>query len=212
MKFYDISVPISNATPVWPDDRSVKVERIKSMQRGDVCNLSAVDMCVHSGTHMDAPLHFIDRGNATDAVPLDILIGPCRVIETGADPIIEKGDIGDMDLRGCARVLFKTRNSDFWKHAVSSFREDFVSLGLSAAEHLIHAGVRLVGIDYLSIESYHAAEGNPVHTKLLGSNMVILESLDLSAVPAGDYELLCLPLKIIGAEGAPVRALLRELK
>jgi arylformamidase len=211
MNIYDISVPISNATPVWPDDPSVKLERRKSIEQGDVCNLSAIAMCVHSGTHIDAPLHFIDRGRAVDAIPLEVLNGPCRVIETGADPLIEKSDIEKAGLEGCRRVLFKTKNSEFWRDKTGSFREDFVSLGPGAAKYLVEQGIVLVGIDYLSIESFHAVEGNPVHTTLLRNNIVILETIDLSGVHGGEYELLCLPLKIEGADGTPVRAILRDI-
>ncbi len=210
MKSYDITVPIYPGMPIWPDDRSVSMERTKSISRGDVCNLTAVTMCVHAGTHIDAPSHFIDRGRDVDAIPLEILNGPCRVIETDADPVIEKKHIENLGLEGCRRILFKTRNSELWKNNITSFREDFVSLGLSAAEHLIRMGIVLVGIDYLSIEAFQAKEGIPVHNTLLKNNIVILESVDLSAVTAGEYELVCLPLKITGVDGAPVRAILHD--
>ncbi len=212
MKIYDITVPITDTMPVWPDDPPVRLELTKSIRQGDVCNLTSLTMCVHSGTHIDAPLHFIDQGRAVDAIPLELLNGPCRVIETDASPTIEKGHVENFDLKGCERILFKTGNSEFWKNDVTSFKEDFVALGLSAAEYLAGKGVVLVGIDYLSIESFHAADGNPVHKTLLKNNIVILEGLDLSAVPAGEYELMCLPMKLAGVEGAPVRALLREMK
>lgn len=208
MKIYDITVPITGAMPVWPDDRSVALERLKSISRGDVCNLTAMTMCVHAGTHIDAPLHFIDRGRTVDDIPLEVLIGPCRVIETDAAPLIEKRHIEKIPLGGCTRVLFKTGNSGFWKNKTSSFRDDFVALGLSAAEYLVEKSIALVGIDYLSIETFHTDEGNPVHNILLRNNIVILEAVDLSAVPAGEYELVCLPMKLSGVDGAPVRAIL----
>lgn len=208
MKLYDITVPISNTMPVWPGDPPVRLESKKSIPQGDLCNLTALTLGVHSGTHIDAPLHFIDGGRAVDDIPLEVLIGPCRVIETNASPTIEKKHIESIPLDGCKRVLFKTGNSMFWKDSIASFREDFVALGLSAAEYLAEKGVALIGIDYLSIETFHADEGNPVHNALLKSNIVILEGIDLSAVPAGDYELVCLPMKLSGVEGAPVRALL----
>ncbi len=212
MKRYDITVPVSNTMPVWPGDPKVRLERKKSIPQGDLCNLTALTMGVHSGTHIDAPLHVIDGGRTVDDMPLEVLVGPCRVIATDADPLIEKKHIEKIPLAGCKRVLFKTRNSDFWKNNVASFREDFVALGLSAADHLAEKGVALVGIDYLSIETYHAEVGNPVHNMLLKNNIMILEGVDLSAVPAGEYELVCLPMKLSGVEGAPVRALLYEKK
>lgn len=208
MKIYDITVPITGAMPVWPGDPPVRMVSKKSIPQGDACNLTALTMGIHSGTHIDAPLHFIDGGRTVDDIPLEVLIGPCRVIETDAAPLIEKKHIEKIPMDGCKRVLFKTGNSGFWKESVAAFREDFVALGLSAAEYLANKGVALVGIDYLSIETFHAEEGNPVHNALLKSNIMILEGIDLSAVPAGDYKLVCLPMKLSGVEGAPVRALL----
>jgi len=210
MKLYDITVPISNTMPVWPGDPPVRLESKKSIPQGDLCNLTALTLGVHSGTHIDAPLHFIDGGRAVDDIPLEVLIGPCRVIETNASPTIEKKHIESIPLDGCKRVLFKTGNSMFWRNSIASFREDFVALGLSAAEYLAEKGVALIGIDYLSIETFHADEGNPVHNTLLKNNIVILEAVNLSAVPDGEYELVCLPMKLSGVEGAPVRVILRE--
>lgn len=210
MKLYDITVPITKTMPVWPDDPPVRIERNKSIAQGDVCNLSSITMCVHAGTHIDAPLHFIDGGRSVDAIPLEVLNGPCRVIETGAAPLIEKKHIEHSVPAGCTRVLFKTGNSDLWRKGISTFREDFTALGADAALYLADRGIVLVGIDYLSIETFRADQGNPVHAALLRNNVVILEGCDLSGVPEGDYDLICLPLKITGAEGTPVRALLRE--
>lgn len=208
MKMYDITVPISNTMPVWPGDPQVLVERTKSIGKGNSCNLTSIAMGVHCGTHIDAPLHFIDRGGAVDAIPLEVLNGPCRVVESEAKPLIEKRHIEKLGLGGCQRILFKTENSELWKNHAASFNEGFTALGLSAAEYLVEIGVSLVGIDYLSIESFHAEKEHPVHKMLLKNNVVILESVDLSGVQPGEYELVCLPLKIAGAEGAPVRAIL----
>ncbi len=211
MKLYDITVPISVDIPVWPGDPPARLERMKSIINGDSCNVTAITMGAHTGTHIDAPYHFLEHGGNMDAIPLDILNGRCRVIETGAEPIIEKKHIDGAGIKEGERILFKTGNSELWKKINAVFREDFIALGLSAAEYLVERGAVLVGIDYLSIEAFNAEEGNPVHKILLRNNIVILEGLDLSAVPAGDYDLLCLPLKISNAEGSPARAVLREI-
>ncbi|MBP7735708.1 MAG: cyclase family protein [Spirochaetes bacterium] len=210
MKFYDITVPILNTMPVWPGDPPVIVERTKSISKGNSCNLTSLAMGVHCGTHIDAPLHFMDRGRAVDDIPLDVLNGPCRVVGIDAKSLIEKKHIENLGLGGYKRILFKTANSELWKNNTAAFYEGFTALGLSAAEYLAELGVSLVGIDYLSIESFHAEKEHPVHKMLLKNNIVILESVDLSGVQPAEYELVCLPLRITGAEGAPVRAVLYE--
>ncbi len=208
MKLYDITVPILNTMPLWPGDPPVLVERTKSIGKGDSCNLTSLAMGVHCGTHIDAPLHFIDQGRAVDDIPLEVLNGPCRVIVIDAPSLIERNHLVNLGLGDCKRILFKTGNSELWKNNTAAFHEGFTALGLSAAEYLVEKGVSLVGIDYLSIESFHAEKEHPVHKMMLKNNVVILESVDLSGVQPGEYDLVCLPLKIAGAEGAPVRAVL----
>jgi len=210
VRIYDITVPIAEGMPLWPGDPAVRLERVKSIKKGDPCNVSSLSMGMHTGTHIDAPFHYLDRGAKIDSVPLETLNGPCRVIEVDAGPLIERRHLEDAGIRKGGRVLFKTRNSGLWRKGNTGFNEDFVALGLSAAEYLAERGVILAGIDYLSIEAFPAGEGNPVHKELLRNSIVVLEGLDLSAVPAGRYDLVCLPLKISGAEGAPVRAFLRD--
>jgi arylformamidase len=209
MKIHDISVPLSAATQVWPGDPPVRMERVLSMERGDPCNVSAFSLGAHSGTHIDAPLHFIREGKTVDALPLDLLMGPCTVIDIKADSLIRKRDLEGQGIERGARVLLKTKNSGSLKNG-AGFREDFIALGLEAAGFLVEKKIALVGIDYLSIESFNAGEEHPVHRVLLTNGIIILEGLDLSGVAPGSYELVCLPLRATGVEGEPARAVLLE--
>lgn len=209
-KIYDISVAISTLLPVWPGDRPIELELTSSIRNGAPCNVTEIRMCSHAGTHIDAPSHFSDDGETIDQLPLERVVGPCVVIECGATTLIEKSDIAEHQLRGVTRVLLKTTNSALWNNGAAEFAKGFISLGFTAAEYLIGQGVKLVGIDYLSIEEYSSAD-NPVHKLLLNNDVTILEGIDLSEITAGQYELLCLPLRLSGCDGAPVRAVLREL-
>jgi arylformamidase len=210
MNLHDITVPISSSMPVWPGDPPVRLEQVKSIMSGDSCNVTFLSMGAHTGTHIDAPCHYLERGMTVDAIPLEQLNGPCRVVETSARDNIERSHLEHHDLAGCSRILIKTRNSGLWNNSIHAFEKDFTALGLSAAQYLVDSGVVLVGIDYLSIEAFRPDDGNPVHTTLLGNNIIILEGLNLSAVSAGEYDLVCLPLKLAGADGAPARVMLRE--
>lgn len=197
MQLLDISVPIRSGMFVYPRNPGVHIERVSSIPRGDVANLSRLDFGVHSGTHVDAPLHFIDGAPGAEALPLDALMGPCHVVDaTGLEGDIDQPEIP----AGAERVLFKTRNSELWDR--NTFSEDFVRLTVDAARGLVGRGVRLVGVDYLSVG------GPDTHRALLGAGVVILEGLDLREVEPGRYRLLCLPLLIPGSDGAPARALL----
>lgn len=205
MQWMDVTVPIRDGMVVYEGDPSVRVVRRRSMAAGDPANLSEVTFGTHTGTHLDAPAHFIRGGATLDAVPLDALMGPALVVEVGHVRVIGREQCAQLELAGAERLLFKTRNSGLWRR--DTFAHDYVALDEGAARYLMAAGVRLVGIDYLSIETFHAV-GHPVHRVLLGAGVVILEGLDLSAVAPGRYELLCLPLKLAGADGAPCRVLL----
>lgn len=207
-RWRDVSVPIRDAMVHWPGDPPVEVSRQLSIERGDPANLSAVSMSAHTGTHVDAPLHFIAGGAPVDEVPLDAAMGRARVIEI-ADPEA----VGADELRGHAprrgeRLLLKTRNSArrWWEEG---FDEDFVHVDPAAAELLAEAQVALVGVDYLSVGGMQS--GAETHRHLLGAGIWIVEGLELSEVAPGDYELICLPLRLAGADGAPARALLRAL-
>ncbi len=211
MKIYDISVNISNTLPTWPGDPAVKIERDKELDKGDGANVSRISMGVHTGTHIDAPYHFLASGKTVEKIPLENLTGPCRVIEVNAGKSITASDLQQVDMGNSNRILLKTKNSELWREGTKEFFRDFIAPDVSAAEYLIEKKIILVGIDYLSIEGFYAEPGNPVHNKLLASNIILLEGLNLSGVAPGDYELICLPLNISGTDGAPVRAVLRDL-
>ena len=209
MKIYDISLPISPQLVSWPGDPSPKFTNVLSIHNGNNCNVTKLEMGVHTGTHIDAPYHFIENGAKSDEIDLSILLGRCLVIEVLSDHIINLSDIECYKLENFDRVLFKTSNSNMWKIDTTVFHKNFISLSLDAANHLINGGIKLIGIDYLSIESFNS-KTHKVHKKLLSSNVIILEGVDLSDVNAGVYELICLPIKLVGCDGSPVRAILKD--
>ena len=210
MKIYDVTVAISSDMPIYRGDPDAAVESFKAIARGDSANVSAIRFGVHSGTHVDAPNHFIDGTKQVHELDLEKLIGPCRVIDVGADILeVEPEHVGD--LSDVERIVFKTRNSEFWSTPELGFRRDFTYITPATAELLVANGIKLVGIDYLSIER-SGGPGKPVHTALLKNETIILEGVDLREVPAGDYEIICMPLKYIGStgDGAPARTVLIE--
>ena len=196
----DISVPVRPGMITYPGDPAVALERVVSMAEGAGYNVSQLSFGVHTGTHVDAPVHFIDGGAGTECLPLDVLVGPAIVLDLTAAEQLNASTFAAIDLRD--RVLLKTRNSDLWNR--DDFSDDFVALSEDGARALITGGVRLVGIDYLSIGDEAA------HRALLGAGVVALETLDLRGVEPGEYELICAPLKLVGADGAPARAMLRR--
>jgi arylformamidase len=208
MKIYDISLPISNDLPVWPGDPSVSLKLANSIIDGDQCNVTQMQMGVHTGTHIDAPYHFLKDGATTDFIPIETIVGRCIVIESYTNDIIGKKELQNINLSGFKRVLLKTRNSELWANNCS-FNTGYIALGYEAAQYLIEIDSILVGIDYLSIESFKS-RGGPVHKLLLENNVTILEGLNLYGVRSGVYELICLPLKLKGCDGAPARVILRE--
>jgi arylformamidase len=187
-RWIDISVPLRPGMPVWPGDPPMSIERLSAIAAGAAANVSAVSMCLHTGTHVDAPLHFLDGAPSIAEMPLDALVGPARVVAIGDSKTIR-------GLRHGERILFKTRG-------------DQTHLAPDAAALLVDRGVRAVGIDRLSIGAPNE-EGDHVHHLLLGAGIWIVEGLDLAAVPPGRYDLICLPLRVPGADGAPARAILR---
>jgi arylformamidase len=208
-RFHDISLPISERLITYPGDPPIEFRPHARIDDGDDANVTRLALGSHTGTHVDAPHHFIDGGRTVDALPLDVLIGPAvvgvipdHVTAIGADDLRRAG------VRGEARVLLRTRNSRLLGQDV--FSEDFAYLTGEAADYLIAEGARLVGLDYLSVEAFDADEP-VVHRKLLERDIIILEGADLRDVPAGRYELLCLPLRLDSLDGAPARAVLREL-
>ena len=193
---HDVSVPLRTGMVVYPGDPTFSIERAMSLAGGDIANVSQMDLGVHTGTHVDAPLHFFDGAPAVEALDLGVLVGPAVVVE-----VTGPGDIGpDAVVDGAERLLFKTRNSAAW--AEEGFYEDYASISPEAATRLVEAGVRLVGIDYLSVGSVET------HETLLRAGVIAVEGLDLREIEPGSYTLVCLPLKIEGSDGAPARAIL----
>lgn len=209
MKLYDITVPISNELPVYPGDPAIQITRVMSLEKGDIARVSHVSFSTHIGTHIDPPYHFMQDGKPADELPLDIFIGPARVVDVGDVDSIDAALLAGLDLDGVERLLFKTRNSRFWRET-KEFQKEFVYLETGGAELLVRRGLRLVGIDYLSIEKFNFDKPT-THWTLLGAGVVVVEGLDLNDVPPGDYELICLPLKIKNGDGGPARVVLREL-
>jgi arylformamidase len=205
MKIHDISVPLSPALHVYPGDPGVEIFRPMTLAGGDVANLSYLRLGSHTGTHVDAPEHFIEGATTVDNIALNLLIGRARVLEITA-PVITASVLQEFDLGPDVRLLFKTRNSYLWSEP--EFVADFVHLTRDAASHLVENGIKLVGIDYLSVEKF-GFDTPEVHRTLLSNGVVILEGIDLREVEPGDYELICLPLKIAGGDGAPARVVLR---
>jgi arylformamidase len=209
-KIYDITLTVTPGMVVWPGDPKVKLERVRKIEDGANSNVSEVAMSVHTGTHMDAPVHFLPGEKSIDTLPLDVLIGPAQVVQLPESCDLINSDVlakADLD-NGVERVLFKTRNSSFWLNHDQAmvFQTGFVGISKDGAEFLVKHGVRLVGIDYLSISPYK--NSRPTHEVLLKANMVILEGANLADVPAGHYQLICLPLKLGGSDGSPARAVL----
>lgn len=196
MEIIDVSVPLREGMVTYPGDPVVKLERAASIAEGSPVNLTRIDFGLHSGTHVDAPVHFLDGAEGIDQVPLDALIGPCEVVEA---PDLTRESVARAP-EGVERVLFKTPNSELW--ASDEFAEDFARLDGDGARLLVERGVRLVGVDYLSVGDEAA------HHALLEAGVVPVEGLDLRGVEPGAYELVCLPLRVVGADGAPARAVL----
>jgi arylformamidase len=194
---------------IWPGNAGVSLTPVKSISEGSSSNLSRLEIGTHTGTHVDAPRHFSEGAPGVDAIDPAVLVGPARLFRLPDVEHIDRTLLDTLNLNGVTRVLFATRNSALLRRP--EFESGFVYLSDDAAAHLVGLGIRLVGIDYLSIEKYKA-EGHRTHRTLLEAGVVIVEGLELSNVPEGDYELMCLPIKIQDADGAPARVLLRELR
>jgi arylformamidase len=213
MRIYDVSVAISEQTPTYPGDPGIEFSQWAALENGDDANVTRLNFGAHTATHVDAPAHFIAGASRVEAMPLDVLVGEARVLEIPEKVrVIEPSHVSRDELQGATRVLFKTRNSHFWANTREGFRTDYTYIAPEAARLLVENGVRLVGIDYLSVEAFEA-ERCETHHALLSNGVVIIEGLDLREIAAGTYELICLPLKITGGsgDGAPARAILRTL-
>jgi arylformamidase len=200
VEILDVSVLVRPGMVAWPGDPDIRAELASAIADGDEANVTRLSLGTHAGTHVDAPVHVLDGAEGADALPLDALVGPCVVVEATAAGRELGPEAFDGVADGVERVLFKTRNSELW--AREDFVDDFVTLGDAAAREVVRRGLRLVGIDYLSIGDSDA------HRTLLRAGVVPLESLDLRGVEPGAYRLVCLPLRLAGADGAPARAIL----
>lgn len=208
MKIYDITLPITPSMPVWPDDPPIRLEQLESIDQGAHANVTALSMSAHTGTHVDAPHHFLNDGRTVEQLSLEVLTGPALVIHVPdkddqvTSEVLEQAQIP----AGTERLLLRTRNSNLWRDGIMKFDESFVGITADGAEWLVAHRMRLVAADYLSIAPYK--QSGPTHRILLNAGIIPLEGVDLHAVPPGNYELFCLPLKLVGSDGSPARVLL----
>jgi arylformamidase len=206
MKLIDITVPLSPNLPVYPGNTPFSLEPIKRIANGDSSNVSTLHLSAHSGTHVDAPRHFFDSGLSTESLPIEMLMGRARVIEVTSRQGIGSEELSGFDFAEDIRVLIKTANSRLW--GSPEFHRDYVGVTEAGARFLVDHGVKVLGVDYLSVEQFKKP-GAPAHHVLLGGGTIVIEGLNLRDVEPGIYEMFCLPLSIVGSDGAPARVLLR---
>ena len=209
-RMFDVSMSLTSGGVIYPGNPPTSITAQQAISRGDGANVSRLDLGSHTGTHVDAPKHFFDDGAGVDSLALDVLVGPARLIAF-ADSVMSIGEaeLRAHDLTGVTRVLIKTRNSAWLASGSTEFHPDYTYVAPDGAAYLVSMGVQLVGVDYLSVEQFHSGH-HKTHRTLLERGVVIVEGLVLSEVPAGDYDFVCLPLKLAGLDGAPARAILRE--
>jgi len=208
MNIYDVTLTISDKLITWPSDPTVSIRKTRLISQGNSCNVSELKFGSHCGTHIDAPYHFEENGIKIDQIPLDYLVGTATVFDIKNKEKIDLEDIKPLKLKNRERVIFKTINSTFWK--LPEFKKDFVYITKEAARHLVDSGVKVVGIDYLSVEKFGSKPADTHHI-FLRNGVVLIEGLDLINVEAGDYELIALPLKIKDCDGSPARVILRSI-
>jgi arylformamidase len=208
-RWIDISVPLRTGMPVWPGDRPFEIRRDYDISRGDAANVSSFSTTAHAGTHMDAPVHFISGAHGIDEVPLDVLVGPARVIGIEDASEITADELDRHELKAGERILCRTANS-LRDWPAEPFTPDFISLNLEAARYAASRGIAFLGVDYLSVGPYGGGDGAEIHRVLLATGILIVEGLNLRHAEPGYYELICLPLRIAGADGSPARAILRR--
>jgi arylformamidase len=206
MKLIDVTVPLDADVPSYPGNTPFSLEAIKRIARGDSSNVSTLHMSAHSGTHVDAPRHFFDQAPGAEGLPLEMLMGRARVIEVTSRKGISAEDFAGIDLSEDVRLLIKTRNSRLW--GSPEFHNDYVGVTAEGAKFLVERGVKVLGVDYLSVEVFKTP-GAPAHHTLLGGGVIVIEGLNLRDVEPGTYDMVCLPLRIVGADGAPARVVLR---
>lgn len=207
----DVSLPIGPDLLVWPGDPAVEVTPRAQIARGDPANVSEARMGTHTGTHVDPPNHFLEGAAGIDRVPLEVLLGEAVVADARhLDRPMEPADLDGLDIpAGATRVLLRTANSELWRRLPVPFPERYACLSPESATWVVERGIRLIGVDFLSVEQ-KGAKGHPVHHTLLGSGVVIVEGLNLGDVEPGPYTLACLPLRIVDGDGGPARAVLIE--
>jgi arylformamidase len=209
MSIYDISLSISESLVVWPGDPPIGITQVSHLERGDHATVSRLEMGAHTGTHVDAPAHFVRGGAGVEALDLNTLVGLALVAEARDADALTADVLAELAIPlGAERVLFRTRNSNLWARGVQEFDEDFVAITEDGARWLVERGIMLVGVDYLSVAPFGASK--PTHEMLLQAGIVVVEGLNLSGIGPGMYQLVCLPLKIEGADGAPARAILMD--
>lgn len=210
MIIHDVTLSISPTLPVWPGDPAIVLEQVSSMDAGAHDNVSRLACSVHTGTHVDAPHHFLNDHRTVESLSLDILVGPARVVQISENVKVISADVLENAgiPSGTVRLLLKTRNSQLWERGERAFFTDFVGISAEGADWLVQNQIKLIGVDYLSVAPYK--QSIPTHRILLGVGMIIVEGMDLSAVQPGDYQLYCLPLKLVGSDGAPARVILAE--
>jgi len=206
MKLIDVTVPLDAHLASYPGNTPFTLEAIKRIARGDSSNVSSIHMSAHCGTHVDAPRHFFDNGGDADGLSLDMLIGRTRVIEITSRTIAAE-DLARLDLSEDVRVLIKTSNSRLWGDP--EFHKEYVGVSESGAKHLVEHGLKVVGVDYLSVEQFRFP-GAPAHHILLGGGVIVIEGLNLRDVEPGVYDMYCLPLRVVDSDGAPARVVLRR--
>lgn len=202
----DITHTLQNGMVHWPTDPAFNIEFVKDMEKGDRNNVSYINTGSHVGTHMDAPLHFLKNGKSLDKAPLDVLIGPSRIIEIKNKGLITKEELKNNKIKRGERLIFKTKSSSSrWIN--NKFKTEFVHFSEDAAEYISSFNPKLIGIDYLSVGSFK--DGSKVHNTLLGKGIWILEGLNLYKIKPGKYDLICLPMKILNSDGAPARVAIK---
>ena len=211
-RIFDVSMSLKSGGVIYPGNPPISITAQQAISQGAGANVSRLDLGSHTGTHVDAPKHFFDDGAGVDSLALDVLVGSARLIAF-ADSVtsIGEAELRAHDLTGVTRVLFKTRNSAWLASGSAEFHPDYTYVAPDGAAYLVSKGIKLVGVDYLSVEQFHSGH-HKTHRTLLERGVVIVEGLVLSEPPAGDYDLVCLPLKLAGLDGAPARAILRERK
>jgi len=207
MTIYDLSLTITPHIPTWPGNPKVELVRALDMARGDAATVSKLSLGVHTGTHLDAPVHFVPGGRAVEALDLNVLVGTALVVEAMHAEVIDAALLDSLNVPpGTVRLLVHTRNSDLWARGETRFHEDFVAVNASGAHWLVERGVRLIGVDYLSVAPF--SDGFTSHDILLRAGVIPVEGLNLSGIAPGEYQLVCLPVKLGGSDGAPCRAIL----